>query len=813
MVRLDKWGTAGLFRMGGDNSALARYPYSEVLFDSLPLGLVFQNATGQIVAANPAAARILGLSIDQMRGLTSLNPRWRAVRQDGSPFPGEDHPASVVLRTGQSVFDVQMGVFNPEREDLTWININAFPIRDETTGALEGAYTIFDDISERKRLEKLNIASAAELAEAQRIAHIGSWYWHAQTDQNEVSDELRQIFGRQDIPAFSEQRGVLYPAPAWDQLNRAVHEAVRTGMGYDLELPALRADGSRIWINTRCDPVRSANGDIVGLRGTVQDITSRVQGQQQLRENEERLQLALTATSEALWDWDLRSGNFYRSPRFDELIGRQALDQRSDFQSFICTVHPDDRPGVLALIDAHRQGQTPAIEFDYRLADESAGEKWMRVKGRAVERDGAGMAVRIVGIVSDVTRRRAIELELAASQQEFRNLAEAIPQIVWIANADGSNTWLNQHWADYTGLSLDESQGQGWLAAFHDDDQLRTWRAWQDATRDGTAYTVEARLRRADGACRWWIVRGTPVVSDKGTITKWFGTCTDIHDIKIAEEEKLAAIKHLESALASMSDAVLISDGEGRFIHFNEAFATFHKFASKADCAKKLADYPEFLDVSSPTGELLPLARWAVPRALRGETATNAEFILHRRDTGETWIGSYNFAPIRDKNGSIVGSVVTGRDITEHKLIELELERARNTLLEAQRIAQVGSFEYVAATRKTVWSEEEYRIYGLDPSGPSPEYDVMLAKSIHPDDAELLHRTFTNAFQTLSIYELEHRIVRPDGSERWVIDRAHPYFESDGTLVRYVGSTLDITDRKQAELALRESEERYRVVF
>ena len=116
-------------------------------------------------------------------------------------------------------------------------------------------------------------------------------------------------------------------------------------------------------------------------------------------------------------------------------------------------------------------------------------------------------------------------------------------------------------------------------------------------------------------------------------------------------------------------------------------------------------------------------------------------------------------------------------------------------------------------TRTTVWSEEEYRIYGLDPAGPSPEYDEMLKKYVHPDDAALLHETFTTAMRNRSMYVLEHRIMRPDGSVRWVYNRANPYFADDGALIRYVGTTLDITDRKLVEEALRESEEKYRTLF
>ena len=124
-------------------------------------------------------------------------------------------------------------------------------------------------------------------------------------------------------------------------------------------------------------------------------------------------------------------------------------------------------------------------------------------------------------------------------------------------------------------------------------------------------------------------------------------------------------------------------------------------------------------------------------------------------------------------------------------------------MTEGQEIAHVGSFEYVAATHETVWSAEEFRIYGLDPSGPSPAYEEMLAKSYLPEDAALLHQTFSAAMQVGGVYELEHRLLRADGSIRWVYDRAHPHFDKDGKLIRYVGATVDITDRKRADERLR----------
>jgi HD-GYP domain-containing protein (c-di-GMP phosphodiesterase class II)/PAS domain-containing protein len=126
----------------------------------------------------------------------------------------------------------------------------------------------------------------------------------------------------------------------------------------------------------------------------------------------------------------------------------------------------------------------------------------------------------------------------------------------------------------------------------------------------------------------------------------------------------------LELALASMTDAVFISDEKGNLIHFNYAFATFYRFPGTTDCPKNRKDYQRFLEVSRPGGEPLPLDKWPIACALRGEAGTGVEFCLRRKDTGETWLGSYNYAPFRDEDGLIIGAVVAARDITQSRQAE-----------------------------------------------------------------------------------------------------------------------------------------------
>jgi PAS domain S-box-containing protein len=159
----------------------------------------------------------------------------------------------------------------------------------------------------------------------------------------------------------------------------------------------------------------------------------------------------------------------------------------------------------------------------------------------------------LLRVLEEKTRAEAA---LRNSEAEFRLLAEAMPQIVWITQADGWHIYFNQQWMDYTGLTLEESLGHGWNKSFHPDDQQRAWDAWQRATETIGTYSIESRLRRVDGVYRWWLVRGVPLKNAAGEIVKWFGTCTDIHDMKMAELEIARYVEQLQIALKSTVEVV-----------------------------------------------------------------------------------------------------------------------------------------------------------------------------------------------------------------------------------------------------------------
>jgi PAS domain S-box-containing protein len=139
-----------------------------------------------------------------------------------------------------------------------------------------------------------------------------------------------------------------------------------------------------------------------------------------------------------------------------------------------------------------------------------------------------------------------LQVELAGARvdgAEWREMLAELPQIVWVTRPDGFHVYFNQQWTDFTGLTLEESLGDGWNPPFHEDERPRAARLWAEATRTGEPYEIEYRLRRHDGAYRWMLGRARPLRDASGAIVKWFGTCTDIEELKAALDDA-AALRH-----------------------------------------------------------------------------------------------------------------------------------------------------------------------------------------------------------------------------------------------------------------------------
>ncbi len=196
---------------------------------------------------------------------------------------------------------------------------------------------------------------------------------------------------------------------------------------------------------------------------------------------------------------------------------------------------------------------------------------------------------------------------------------------------------------------------------------------------------------------------------------------------------------------------------------------------------------------------------------LAGETPRYESIArLRCRDGSWKWVLDRGSIMEREADGKPRRMVGTLTDLSAQKAVEEELRKTRDALAKAQQLTHLGSFEYDIATRQSVWSEEEYRLYGLMPSGPPPSDDLMLGL-VHPDDRHELLQTWTTALRSQAVFRHEHRILHPNGAVRWLHHLAYPEYDTNGELVRYLGTTLDITERKEAEERLLVSREHLRL--
>ncbi len=303
----------------------------------------------------------------------------------------------------------------------------------------------------------------------------------------------------------------------------------------------------------------------------------------------------------------------------------------------------------------------------------------------------------------------------------------------------------------------------------------------------------------------------------------------DITERKIADEALKESRATLQAALSSMTDAVIISDARGRFIEFNDAFATYYRFKDKDSCARTLSCYPDILDVFTADGLRPPLDQWAISRALRGERAANAEYILRSKETGETWVGSYSFGPIRDARGAIVGAVVSARDITENKQMEEQLRRSRDeletrvrerteellkTTRELREKAEIIDFAHDAVFLRdmdgkiTFWNKGAFETYGFTAEEALGRLSHELLATELPAPVE------TIVAAILEKYEWEGEIVhtKADGQRIVVDSRWAMQAGKDGQPAGFLEINRDITARKVAEEEFRKADRAFRTL-
>jgi PAS domain S-box-containing protein len=291
-------------------------------------------------------------------------------------------------------------------------------------------------------------------------------------------------------------------------------------------------NGQVRWINDRAYPTWDAvERRVVRIHGVGRDITRRKQVEQALFESRERLQLALDAADDGLWDWDMITHQTYFSPRWFTMLGYAEGELPSTFETWRDLIHPDDLEAVLQCLQAHID-HGASYEVEHRLRTRSGEWKWIKARGKVVARSLDGEPLRMAGTHEDIDQRKMMESALAHSEERYRIISNMISDYAYsyIVNPDGTlvKDWSTQAFHDITGFSREEMINGGWDTLIHPDDHAVSQQRYHRLI-SGEDDVSEFRIVTKWGEIRWLLDHGHPVYSaEAGRVTRIYGAAQDI---------------------------------------------------------------------------------------------------------------------------------------------------------------------------------------------------------------------------------------------------------------------------------------------
>ncbi|MHC1767319.1 MAG: PAS domain S-box protein [Verrucomicrobiia bacterium] len=413
----------------------------------------------------------------------------------------------------------------------------------------------------------------------------------------------------------------------------------------------------------------------------------------------------------------------------------------------------------------------------------------------------------------ELVRRRAEEA-LRLSEQEFCSLAEAVPQIVWATRPDGRNIYFNQQWVEYTGMTMEESYGHGWNTPFHPDDKQRAWEAWQRATQYQEQYSLECRLRRADGAYRWWLIRGEPLRGAKGEILKWFGTCTDIEELKQGEVELQQAKERLEERVAERTAAlqqahqrllyhtgntplaVIEFDADMRVSGWSGQAQQVFGWEASEVLGKRIFEVPWILK------EDLPALEKVAADLYSGETPRSVSPNRNvRKDGTVIWCEWYN-SSLTDATGKMVSIQSLVLDVTERKEAEEALARSERLYRAIGESIDYGIWVCDAQGRNIYASDSFLKLVGITQEQCS---EFGWGDMLHPEDTEATIAAWKQCVQSGGPWYREHRFRGADGQWHPILACGVAVRNDRGEITHWAGINLDISRLKATEGDLRKA--------
>ncbi|WP_088889015.1 PAS domain S-box protein [Leptolyngbya ohadii] len=765
---------------------------------------------------NPKMAEILGYSVDEMLG----KPMFDFMDEAGRAIANQN-----AERRKQGIAEQQDFKFQHQNGMDVWVLISTNPILDQDGNSI-GALGMITDISDRKRAEV-----ALRQSEATNCALIAA---------------IPDLLVRMDAEGYYEvinTQNAQFLSPRAAKANPAIHDVVpadvaeqrlnyvRLAMETDsLQLyeQTIEINGQFYYEEVRVVPLLEQEvlciiRDVterkrieaerkqaeLALQQLNEELEQRVQqrtqdlqaANQQLRDSEARFQTFMDNSPTASWITDSRGVMVYASQTYyrlfqlstAEILGKSVFDLyptdiAQQFFDNAQTVHTTGR--VLETIEiAPRPDGTLGQFLVYKFPIT----------------DSSGAAL-IAGVATDITEHKQAEQALRQSEQRYQTLAAAAPVGIYRTDAEGQCLYVNERWCQIAGLTAAEASGTGWVRAIHPDDRGIVFQAWNRFVETKTIFRLEYRFQQPNGTSTWIFGQAVQELDENGTVKGYVGTITDISDRKRVEEERRQAEASLQQSerdlrtiFNNVYDAIFIHEIDGKIIDCNDRALELYCATREEILASTVAD------ISAPDAPVDQVAS-QFQRVADGEVL-QFEWKDRRLGKGTTFDAEVSLRQVIFGNRPVVIAGV--RDISDRKRAELALQESEERFRQlAENVGEVfwlttlqSKLLYISPVFEQVWGQSPNWL--LDPAN-------NLLDTLHPDDRDWVQQRMRTKLD--GNYDIEYRILRPDGEVRWIRDRAFLIRNEAGEVYRIGGIAADITERRNTEQLIRDREVRFRSV-
>ena len=636
-------------------------------------GIVVHQADGQIIACNPSAEKILGLTQAQIMGKTSLDPYWQTIHEDGSPFPGKEHPATITLETGIPLSQIVMGIQQANFPKITWIAINSQPLFPENSSKPSGVVVSFSNITNYKEAQEILKTNEQRLSLALDAAKAGIWELNMQTNEAFWSEENFRLLGYEPGSVEANYHSWLNRVHPEDKsiVEPYFQKVLRGKTNLNLEYRVLLANNNVRWLKNIGKIIYNRQGKPQSMIGIQLDITDKKQTEEALRWSEARYRAILQDQTELICRY-LPGGILtfvndaycrYFSKTQEELLGN----------TFFPLVPAEDRAKIQASIDC-LSSENPFSTLEHRVIKGNGEIAWQQWNNRAICND-QGKIIEFQAVGRDISDRKQTEEKLTQISKAVASASDAI----CITDLDFNSLYHNQAFADIFGYTPENLNCAGKLSILFPDANLRE-RVFQEISQ-GNSWDGELTMYRQSSAKILALLRADAIQDEEKNILGFVFIFTDITERKQTEIALWETQRLLQTIAEHTPNHIYLYDlSQECLIYVNRQVEKFYGYSCNQIRAMGWKFFLKVLHRDYRSQLTQQSAKYALAKDF---DVLENEFMSKNHQGEWRWLHSWEIIFTRNKQGKPQQILATAIDITEQKqavniLIALEKEQEIN---------------------------------------------------------------------------------------------------------------------------------------